>query len=204
MDIQTLEFYATNAQEVANRYELVASPLAAHFGAAFCTAGRVLDVGCGSGRDLAELLRQGYQAYGVDGTAEFVSLAQKLHPELAGRVMHGVLPSMPVPFGGNFHGVLCCAVLMHLCVAELAVAVQTLKACLQPHGRVLISLPKAQPGAQPSERDAAGRLFNCYQPEYLRTLFEHEGFVLLHSWENEDALERRGRAWFSHLYGFVA
>lgn len=200
MDIQTLRFYAINAQEVAARYELVDSPLAEQFRVSFSPGGKILDVGCGSGRDLAELQRQGFDVYGLDGTAELVDLAQQLHPELAGRVVQGLLPSVPVPFGGDFDGVLCCAVLMHLGTTELPGAVHTLKQCLKPAGKILVSLPLQKTGAQESERDASGRIFHFYSPACLRKEFEKEGFSLLQAWENVDALNRQGVQWYTHLY----
>ena len=68
MDQQTLAYYSANAQEMAQRYESAASSLGPHFTSAFVPGGRVLDIGCGSGRDLAELLKLGFQPYGLDGT----------------------------------------------------------------------------------------------------------------------------------------
>ena len=84
MDKPTLDYYALHANEVAQRYEVAPSPLAHRFAESFSPCGRILDIGCGSGRDLAQLHKQGFQPYGVDGTEEFVQLAQMLHPELMG------------------------------------------------------------------------------------------------------------------------
>ena len=119
MDVRTLDYYMAHAREVAQRYEASRSSLAARFSSAFAPGGRILDIGCGSGRDLAELGHQGFQPFGIDGTSEFVELAQEYHPELRGRILHGLLPDFPVPFGGEFDGVLCCAVLMHIDSTEL-------------------------------------------------------------------------------------
>src|SRR4051812_24987762 len=38
---------------------------------------RLLDFGCGPGRDLAELRRRGHDPIGLDGCAEFVVMAQQ-------------------------------------------------------------------------------------------------------------------------------
>ena len=114
MDKNTLDYYAANALEVAKRYEEAPSALANQFDVAFTKGGRVLDIGCGSGRDLAVLARMGFDVYGIDPTAEFVDIAQRIHPELLGRVKLGQLPEMGTPFDGDFDGILCCAVLMHL------------------------------------------------------------------------------------------
>ena len=58
MDKPTLDYYALHASEVAQRYEVAPSPLAHRFAESFSSGGRILDIGCGSGRDLARKLPQ--------------------------------------------------------------------------------------------------------------------------------------------------
>ncbi len=200
MDSLTLDYYSSNANDVAQRYEAAQSSLGSRFSTAFSPRGRVLDVGCGSGRDLAELARQGFQPYGLDGTPEFVQLAQELHPELKGRVINGLLPDFPVPFGGEFDGVLCCAVLMHIDSTELFNAALSIKRCLKVNGRLLISVPTKRSDTEGGERDANGRLFKTYPPGYLRLIFERLGFSLIDQWGNSDAMNRQGIEWVSLLF----
>src|ERR1700683_3191956 len=49
---------------------------------------RVLDAGCGSGRNIVYLLREGYEVFGVDASADAVAgireLAGRLAPDLSG------------------------------------------------------------------------------------------------------------------------
>lgn len=200
MDSLTLDYYSSNANDVAQRYEAAQSSLGGRFSTAFSPGGRVLDVGCGSGRDLAELARQGFQPYGLDGTPKFVQLAQELHPELKGRVIHGLLPDFPVPFGGEFDGVLCCAVLMHIDSTKLFNAALSIKRCLKVNGRLLISVPTQRSDTEGGERDANGRLFKTYPPGYLRLIFERLGFSLIDQWGNSDAMNRQGIEWVSLLF----
>ena len=200
MDVQTLDYYTAHASEVAQRYESAPSSLAAWFSSAFAPGGRVLDIGCGSGRDLAELGRQGFQPYGIDGTAEFVQLAQEYHPELRGRIEQGFLPDFSVPFGGEFEGVLCCAVLMHIDSTELFNAALAIKRCLKVNGRLLISVPSQRSDTGDGERDTNGRLFKTYHQGYLRLIFERLGFSLVDQWDNRDAMNRQGVEWVSLLF----
>jgi len=195
MDLATLRYYSQNAHAVAQRYEDIQSPLASHFARIFPPGGRILDIGCGSGRDMAELNRQGFQAFGVDATPELVDLAQKAHPELAGKIGHGRLPDLGLPFNGEFDGVLCSAVLMHIDTADLLNAALSIKNCLKVNGRLLISIPTHRADADDQERDAHGRLFKTYSPGYLRLIFERLGFTLIDQWESEDAMKRREVEW---------
>lgn len=76
MDQSTINYYRDNAKQVAERYESVVSDLSKHFSDSFNTRRKVLDIGGGSGRDLAMLHKLGYATYGVDPASEFVELAQ--------------------------------------------------------------------------------------------------------------------------------
>jgi 2-polyprenyl-3-methyl-5-hydroxy-6-metoxy-1,4-benzoquinol methylase len=204
MDASTLRYYSQNAQAVAQRYESIQSPLADRFVSVFRAGGRILDIGCGSGRDMAELSRQGYSPYGIDAAPEFVQLAQQLHPELRGRVLQASLPDFDVPFGGAFDGVLCSAVLMHVDTADLLNAALSIKGCLKVNGRLLVSIPTHRADADDQERDAHGRLFKTYSPGYLRLIFERLGFTLIDQWENEDAMKRREVEWVTFVFRLMS
>lgn len=200
MDARTIEYYSQNAATVAARYESIVNGLAAHFESSFMTGGRVLDLGCGSGRDMALLLKMGFESYGLDGTSAFVEIAQKLHPELSGRVVHSQLPDCPVPFAGGFDGVLCSAVLMHLSPADQVAAVELVRRCLKTSGRFLFSVPSQRADAKGEEhRDAHGRLFVPDEGDRLIGICEQVGFVLLRQWSNVDSLGRDGIEWKSVL-----
>jgi len=66
MDPQTANFYEANAAEIVRRYEAVESPIERYFAASFLPGARVMDIGCGSGRDLSRLVANGYEGYGIE------------------------------------------------------------------------------------------------------------------------------------------
>ncbi len=199
MDEPTVNYYSNNAQTVAERYESVVSSLSKSFGEAFMPRSRLLDIGCGSGRDLALLAALGHEGFGVDATPEFVALSQSLHPELKGKVLHAALPNFMPPFGGGFDGILCSAVLMHIAESELIPAALTIKLCLKVHGRLLYSVPCKRLDLVTENRDANGRLFVPDQSDRLQKIFEQLGFILVSKWKNTDSLGRDSVEWISVL-----
>ncbi len=199
MDHATLDYYSQNATAVAARYESVVSKLSESFGVAFKPNSKILDIGCGSGRDLVALSTLGHDCYGIDGTAEFVTLAQELHPALTGRIEHVVLPDGTPPFGGEFDAVLCSAVLMHLSVDQLNPSAIFVKRCLKRGGRMLYSVPSKRLDVNETERDEHGRLFVLDSEERLQRIFEQIGFGLICKWSDSDSLGRSSVEWLSVL-----
>ena len=199
MDQSTLKYYSDNAAQVAERYESVVSDLSAHFADSFSKGDKILDIGCGSGRDLAVLHKLGYDSYGVDPVLEFVEIAQRLHPELENRIALGKLPDLQVPFNGNFDGVLCSAVLMHIDIEQLPATATAIKSCLKVGGRLLYSVPSKRLDVAASNRDANGRLFIPDQAVRLNSLFSNLGFMEIASWTNSDSMGRDSVEWVSVL-----
>jgi len=200
MDKSTLSYYSSDAENIADRYESVDSSLSKIFYEAFEKGGKILDIGCGSGRDLAELSLQGFNVYGVDPTPQFISIAQRIHPELKGRISIGNLPEIKKSADGSFDGILCSAVLMHLEEVVLLKAILNIKNLLKFKGRLLISVPEKRDDEVNNERDQYGRLFKKYSSEFLNTEFKKQGFTLIQSWNNTDSMNRVGVEWLTQLY----
>lgn len=200
MDAKTLAYYESAGEHLATLYESVASPVSKFFRVAFPQGARILDVGAGSGRDLAALFAAGYEAFGVEPSSTLREASIAAHPELSSRIASGALPNLGMPHGGNnFDGILCSAVLMHLAEADLFDSAFAMRRLLKKGGRLLLSLPFSRPDIGPDGRDRAGRLFSPYTSEYIQLLFERLGFQLIGRWDTEDALCRSGTGWFTLL-----
>ena len=199
MDSQTVNYYRENAAQIAKRYDEIVSSLSQHFENTFSPHSKLLDIGCGSGRDLSILHTLGHDCYGIDPTPEFVTLAQQAHPELLGRIANGCLPELSPPFHGEFDGVLCSAVLMHIAVEDLESSANAIKNCLKIGGRLLYSVPSKRLDVVAEDRDSNGRLFIPNQSQRLLAIFENIGFAELKTWANADSFGRDAVEWESVL-----
>ena len=200
MDVQTAHCYQKNAKEIFDRYDACCDGVSRYFTLSFPPQSKILDIGTGSGRDARQLLKLGYDAYGVDPCNELVSLALTKYPELSGRITEGSLPRLENPFDGNFDGVLCSAVLMHISNEQLLDSVFAIRSVLKDNGRLLLSIPISRPGLDNECRDKHGRLFIIRVPDYLQLLFERIGFQLIGRWDDEDSFGRENHFWSVLLF----
>ena len=175
-DARTSAFYAHWA---AHGQEADRSAISRHFEAAFAPGARVLDVGCGKGRDVVALLDMGFDAYGIEPNDAMRARAIERHPRLASRVAAASLPDIGQPFGGGFAAVVCCAVLMHLSESDLAAAFDGMIAALRPEGRLLLALPEMRLDWLDEGRDPDGRQFANHAPEHVERLLAERGLSSL-------------------------
>ena len=200
MDNQTHNYYSTHAAAIAPRYAAATTSLEPYLPLAFAAGMRVLDIGAGSGRDLHALLEMGIDGYGVEPCAEFRQFALAHYPALSGRIAEGSLPDLGRPFGGEFDGVLCSAVLMHVPRERLFDAAFAIRGVLKDGGRLLLSVPDGRPGLDADYRDEHGRLFTPLPPDFLELLFERLGFQLIGRWHSADGMGRPGHSWHVLLF----
>ena len=202
MDSKTLQYYDGNAAEVAAKYDAIEqNEWRRLFQDSFKAGGRILDIGSGSGRDLALLLEMGFDAYGCEPSEGMRWHCCQNYPATTGRIyFHG----LPLPenedMGGPFDGMVCSAVFQHVPEAERADAAFSLKRHLCEGGRLWITVPDRRSGLNEEHRDDTGRLFHPVHPEYLVRLFAKQGFQLLNQWEEKDRLGRPGISWNSFLF----
>ncbi|NCC62510.1 MAG: class I SAM-dependent methyltransferase, partial [Verrucomicrobiae bacterium] len=141
MDSKTLNYYQNHADELAERYGAAQSGIAAFFEQAFSGKNRIIDIGCGTGRDLNTLLEMGYDAIGIDPCQELLDQAAKKYPKTREKMRVDVLPDLKTLPKAHFDGILCSSVLMHLPEELLFDSIYALRGILKPKGRLLMSVP---------------------------------------------------------------
>lgn len=204
MDEQTIDYYNREADRVVVRYDGVRGGLSSLFPFTFSKGERVVDIGCGSGRDLRELLRLGVDAYGVEPSEGLRSATTGRHPELAERIFPGALPgAVPLADGAKYDGVVLSAVIMHIPDADLFGAAFSIRECIVDNGKLLVSFSTHRGDVSADEvRDSSGRLMIVRSPARIRLLFERLGFTVTSEWHTADAAGRSDVEWTSMLFRY--
>lgn len=141
---------------------------------------RVLDVGCGSGRDTAIIRGKGFSAIGLDLSAKLLEIAKTNHPEI--EFVQGSMTDLPFT-DGSFGGLWVHASLLHLETdAQIHDALSQFRRVLRNDGILHITL-KARETDDASVRITDGdsgiaRLFRFFTSQEIRELLEKEGFSI--------------------------
>ena len=165
MDRQTLAAYDTGAVGFAKDWHDQPAPadLQALVRRFFRAGGRTADIGCGSGREVAFLASNGFDAIGYDASDALLEQALVRYPKLQFR--QALLPELVGLADGSFDNVLCETVIMHLPRDQIAPAVHRLLQILKPDGILYLSW-RVTDGAD--LRDPVGRLYTAFDSELVR------------------------------------
>ncbi|MGY4395375.1 SAM-dependent methyltransferase [Sphingomonas sp. UYAg733] len=135
----TAAYYETRAEEyAAATMALDVSERIARFAGSLAPGAKVLDAGCGAGRDLVGLKASGLDPIGLDCAAPLVEIARRTSGL---PVVVGDLRDPPFP-PSSFDGVWAMASLLHLERAETTAALRSLTDLLVPGGILFASVKR--------------------------------------------------------------
>jgi SAM-dependent methyltransferase len=188
----TLDYYDTHAEDFERRTrDRNMRPCYDRFLALLPARPRVLDAGCGPGRDSLALAARGCDVTGFDASAAMVALAAAR----TGRpVLH--LAFQDLAFDAAFDGIWACASLLHVRRAEMPDVFARLRRALRPGG-ILFASFKAGPGEEFREE----RWFNDYDEATFRALVASAtGWAEAALWRvTDDRPGREGTTWLNTL-----
>lgn len=200
MKKQTIEYYQNNANELLERYESAdVENLHESLLKVFPIGSKLLEIGCGSGRDANFLLKNDYDVYGIDASDAMLKAAELAHPELKGRLTCVTLPNQIGFPNSSLDGVYAIATLMHLSKTEIRQVLFNIFEILKPEGKLLFSVSVCRSDTDENGFDAKGRFFNEIPPQGWMEMCRKVGFEILKTSLSEDGLSRKSIKWFNCL-----
>lgn len=144
---------------------------------------KVLDLGCGFGRELAVFVEKGYDTYGIDGSKELLKLAKKRAPKAKTKLMD---LKNALPYEDTFlDGVWARNSLHHLEPNELSNAFLEIKRILKPNGILFIEWKEGKEPKVTKEEIAKGRerYYNLMMKKELVKLINDSGFKVIKNYK---------------------
>lgn len=189
----TLAYYAENAEAfAASTVDVDLSATQRHFAALLPAGGRVLDLGCGSGRDSRAFLDMGFRVTATDGSPEMCVIAE----QTAGIPVRNEL-FQDLDDDEAYDGVWACSSILHLPRVQLADVLLRIERALVPGGVLYASFKH---GERDDMQD--GRHFTDFTESSLREFVKTScGLVVEETWLTHDARpeKRRRSPWLNTL-----
>ena len=191
---ETLDFYEKNAESFTSGTVLAdMNDARSRFLSRLPFPARILDFGCGSGRDTKAFLEAGYAVDAVDGSPKLCALAseytgipvrQMLFEELAAE--------------NTYDGIWACASILHLPKEELRQVLKKISAALKPGGTLYTSFKYGT-----FEGVRGGRYFTYFTEETLADFWEEIPELMSpETWITQDVRPGREKEeWLNLLAG---
>ncbi len=128
------------------------------------TGSTVIDVGCGSGRDLLWLKQRGYNAVGLERSS---GLAQLAREHTGSRIIEADFETFDFA-GFSADALLLIGALVHLPHPKFCGVLESICRALKPSGLLLITMKQGKG----SSTDPVGRRFYLWQDADLRKVFQ--------------------------------
>jgi SAM-dependent methyltransferase len=153
---------------------------------------RLLDFGCGPGRDLRAFTELGHAAVGLEGAPHFVEMARAYS---GCEVWQQDFMALDLP-AAEFDGVFANASLFHVPSQVLPTVLQQLKHTLKPGGVLFASNPRGH-----NEEGWSGGRYGCYHDwESWRAYLLAAGFIELEHYYRPPGLPREQQPWLASVW----
>ena len=181
--MNTLDYYNKNSEEYFNStLNVDMTNTYKEFLKLVPEGGKILDLGCGSGRDSINFMKLGYEVTAVDGSKE---LAKKASALLGKEVIVNTFEELELK--EKFHGIWACASLLHIKREDLKIVLNNLYNNLEDNGVFYMSFKYGEK----EYVDDKNRYFNCFTDEsIIGFINENTKFNILDLYITEDKLGR--------------
>ena len=181
--MNTLDYYNKNSEEYFNStLNVDMTNTYKEFLKLVPEGGKILDLGCGSGRDSMNFMKLGYEVTAVDGSKE---LAKKASALLGKEVIASTFEELELK--EKFHGIWACASLLHIKREDLKIVLNNLYNNLEDNGVFYMSFKYGEK----EYVDDKNRYFNCFTDEsIIGFINENTKYNILGLYITEDKLGR--------------
>ena len=197
---KTIAFYDENAADFCDKHDAIRlDPFHKEVRANLPVGSKIIEIGCGSGRDAARSLADGYDIIALDGSKGLLAEIPKRHPELKDRLIFGIMPcklDFPDEYFDGFYSVAC---LMHLYEKDLVPTLAELYRITKKGGKGLVSIPTTRNDVNDDGVDVKGRTMNLMPIEIWEKYFKEAGFSAIHGEDEPDKLGRPGIFWLTFV-----
>ena len=153
-EVKTVSFYNDNARSWSDEhFELDYWKEEFENFKKFLPKGKILEIGCGGGRDAKVLISKGYDYIGTDIAKNFVNVARKNNPKARFLVRSVYDLKFPEDF---FDGLWCSATLLHIPKNKIKQALKEIKRVIKQDGVGFISV-KQGVGEETNEKNRRDR-----------------------------------------------
>ena len=190
--MKTIDYYNKHTEEfTASTFEVDMESLYKPFLAELQEGAKILDVGCGSGRDTLAFKNKGYQVDAIDYSEELVKKASRL-------------TGIPIKLKSFYEiddyeaydGIWACASLLHCERERLAEVIGKLITALKPNGVLYMSFKYGD-----SDREKNGRKFTDLNETQAKALLEHfDDVQQIQQWITVDQRPDRQEKWLNLLW----
>ncbi len=152
--------------------------------------GKILDIGCGPGRDLVAFKQQGHTVVGLDATPAFVEMAQQVS---GCEVWQQSFLSLDLP-GETFDGIFANASLIHVPRDEMVRVLEDLQRSLVPDGVIVMSMCRGDSEGY-SARPTGYRYVCGWEYETLAPGVEAAGFEIVDRYYRPPGIPFNAQSW---------
>ena len=188
---ETKEYYQNNAQkffddtvnaDISEQYD--------RFLKYIPNGGKILDFGCGSGRDTKAFLLKGYCVDAIDGSSELCRLAS----DYCG-ILVKCMDFYDLSETEKYDGIWACASLLHIPKNEMPIMLSKMKKALAHNGVIYASFKLGD-----FEGNRNGRFFSDVNPVIFEEMISDViGLVKVDEWFTEDVRPEKNNTWYNTI-----
>lgn len=187
MDIKTLNYYNNNAKSFhENTFNVNMDTIYEKF-LKYVNGNSILDLGCGSGRDVKYFEEKGYEVIGIDFSQKLIEIGRN---NVKSKLI--VKDFLSLNYKEEFNGIWACASLLHLNIKDMKIVLDNIYNALKDDGVIYISLKYGD-----FEGYIDDRFFKYVDEKSLDEIINTKKFEILEEFFTEDFRVNKDFKWIN-------